>query len=138
MSFGLGRACRSAFRAVLFASVMLVVWAFARPAHAAWAPLCDDRGASAIAPPPLLLSPEETIARADTSGCDRDATARLAALGADHTRSFSPDAGGDAALPAPAIASLARYENGPFHAPVRPTDRPPVSPRSRVERPPRV
>jgi hypothetical protein len=119
---------------------MLVVWAFARPAHAAWAwaPLCDDRGASAVAPPPLLVAPDETITRAEPSGCDRDATARLAALGADHTRSSSADAGGEAALPVLATASLARYENGPFHPPVRPTDHPPVSPRSRVERPPRV
>jgi hypothetical protein len=48
----------------LFASVLLALWAFVRPAMAMPAGLCDDRGACAIAPPPSLQTPEASIRRA--------------------------------------------------------------------------
>src|SRR5947209_17163186 len=54
-----GSMARVVLRAVLFGSVVLALWSLARPASAAIAPLCDDRGASAIAPPPLLQAPDD-------------------------------------------------------------------------------
>jgi hypothetical protein len=134
MSFGCGRA----LRAVLFASVLLAVWAFALPARAAWAPLCDDRGASVLAPPPALEAPDEAITRTASAACDRDATSRLTALSADHGKGVSRSAGCDAAVPVTATRPPARCDNGPWHGSPRATERPPASIRSRVERPPRI
>jgi hypothetical protein len=53
-----------ALRAVLAFSVALALWALARPALAAPAPFCDDRAASATAPPPTLEAPDVGIQRA--------------------------------------------------------------------------
>jgi hypothetical protein len=58
---------RAAYRAALFVSVMLAVWAVARPASAAPAPLCDDRGATVVALPPALEAPDIAIERARLS-----------------------------------------------------------------------
>jgi hypothetical protein len=55
---------RAFVRAALFGSVFLALWTLARPAAAALAPLCDDRGASAVAAPPPLEAPDEAIERA--------------------------------------------------------------------------
>jgi hypothetical protein len=63
------RLCR-VFRTVLVASFALAVWTLARPAQAAPAPLCDDRGASALAPPPALEAPDIAVQRARaTAAC---------------------------------------------------------------------
>jgi hypothetical protein len=43
---------------------VLALWTLARPALAMPAGLCDDRGASAIAPAPALEAPEIAIRRA--------------------------------------------------------------------------
>jgi hypothetical protein len=58
---------RRALRAVLVSSLTLVLWTLARPAYAMPAPLCDDRGATAIAPPFALEAPEGAIERARTT-----------------------------------------------------------------------
>jgi hypothetical protein len=64
---------RALLRAALFGSVFLTLWTLARPASAAIAPLCDDRGASGIALPPPLEAPEDAIQRARaTATCERD------------------------------------------------------------------
>ena len=55
---------RRALRAVLFAIVTIALWTVARPAKAMPAGFCDDRGASAIAPDPLLEAPDVAIQRA--------------------------------------------------------------------------
>lgn len=55
------------FRALRFAiaaGLALAVWTIASPAWAAPAPYCDDRGASAIAPPPALEAPDVAVQRA--------------------------------------------------------------------------
>ena len=50
------------FRTAIFAGVMLALWTLGRPAHAATlAPFCDDRGATALAPPPALEAPDEAV-----------------------------------------------------------------------------
>jgi hypothetical protein len=49
----------------MFAGVVLALWAFVRPAMAMPAGLCDDRGACAIAPPPSLQTPDDSIRRSD-------------------------------------------------------------------------
>jgi hypothetical protein len=54
---------RRAVRVAVMLGVVLAVWTIARPASAAVAPFCDDRGASAIAPPPTLESPNDVIQR---------------------------------------------------------------------------
>lgn len=58
---------RRALRALLVSSLALALWAVARPAHASLAPLCDDRGATAIAPPVALEAPEGAFERARAS-----------------------------------------------------------------------
>jgi len=126
-----------ALRNALVTSLVLALWAFARPASAAPAPLCDDRGASAIAPPPALEAPDEAIARARLSTtCPGDdlpvgrtvapahrgvaPPAASVDLGLPATQSVPPSSGGD---PIPATATEARPRAGV---------------RARVERPPRA
>jgi hypothetical protein len=48
----------------MFACTLLAMWTVALPALAAPAPYCDDRGASAMAPPPVLQPTDEAILRA--------------------------------------------------------------------------
>jgi hypothetical protein len=56
-------------RCLTLASI-LVVWLVARPA-AASAPLCDDRGASALAPLPVLDAPNASLNVGERGdGCD--------------------------------------------------------------------
>jgi hypothetical protein len=124
-------------RAVLVAGVWLAVLTVARPAHAAWAPLCDDRGASALAPPPLLQAPEDVITRASNARCDRDAASLLSTLRRGHERVDSPDPDGDAALPAATIPVLLQQSRSATSTPAREIERPPSAMRARVERPPR-
>jgi hypothetical protein len=60
-------------RQLLCASLLLALWTIARPAVAALppAPFCDDRGASGLAPAPLLDATDVAIERArSTSPCD--------------------------------------------------------------------
>jgi hypothetical protein len=73
-------------RGMFAALAALAVWLVARPSFAASydAPLCDDRGATVIAPPPTLV-PVRTffdVAAADSSCPDRDGD-KLALRGAD-------------------------------------------------------
>jgi hypothetical protein len=64
---------RRTLRAVLFAIVTIALWTVARPAHAMPAPFCDDRGATAIAEPPLLVAPEIAVHRAiAAASCDAE------------------------------------------------------------------
>jgi hypothetical protein len=57
-------------RTVWLVATALAAWCLVTPARAA-APYCDDRGASAVAPPPQLQAPETTIERTtEPSRCD--------------------------------------------------------------------
>jgi hypothetical protein len=76
---------RAFLRAVLFGSVFLALWTLARPASAAIAPLCDDRGASGIALPPPLEAPQDAIQRARlTATCERDEIPLGSSVGPTH------------------------------------------------------
>jgi hypothetical protein len=59
-------------RAAITTSLALALFVLARPARAASAPFCDDRGASAIAAPPVLEEPHDAIRRASVTSCDTD------------------------------------------------------------------
>jgi hypothetical protein len=132
-----------AIRTAVFASVMLAVWSFARPAHAqALAPFSDDRGATGIALPPPLQGPEDAVERAaipPSFSFDFDEPGFGLGLAFDHGHHPGPSAAPDhdravgvssiAVPPAGATASLVfdlRETNPPFVEPAR------------VERPPRV
>lgn len=127
---------RRALRLVLVSSLGLALWFVALPARASTAPFCDDRGASALAPPPTLVGGDPTtqIGRLDVS-CEGEDILVGATITRGHpTPVPAPDA------PDPYLASAAL-------AVVPPTgeelDRPPSEPprtedvRSRIERPPR-
>jgi hypothetical protein len=127
---------RRALRAALFAVVAVVVWTVARPARAAPAPFCDDRGASALAAPPALEAPDDAIRRAVFSGCDHDKLESGISVRSPHERvaSQSDDSSScwrsDGTVPSPAL------EATPGSVFVRLPRIVGVS--SRVERPPRA
>ncbi len=77
---------RGVFRAALFVGLVLALWTLPRSAAAMPAGLCDDRGATAIAPP-SLEAPDEAIqrARAPASSCLGDALDGRAAISHAHT-----------------------------------------------------
>jgi len=60
-----------AIRAALFTGLVLALWTFARPARAdVLAPFCDDRGATALAPPPALEPTDQALLRASAPPSD--------------------------------------------------------------------
>jgi hypothetical protein len=128
------------FRTAIFAGVMLALWLVGRPAHAAsFAPFCDDRGATALAPPPALEATDEAVRRAATRPCDADTEAPVfgLALQSAHriVRTFSADAT-PAAPPAPPRVLPTPLLDGPIAFVARETP-PQAGVRYRVERPPR-
>jgi hypothetical protein len=128
-----------ALRAALFASIVLAVWSFARPARAAsLAPFCDDRGATALASPPALEAPEEAVQRAAAPPCDLFEDTSVYALAFDHGQRPGPSAspGAESALAAHAIV-VAPPASQPIAFVLSETS-PPYGVRYRVERPPRV
>jgi hypothetical protein len=61
------RRFRRLIRVAITASLVLALWAIARPASAAtasMAPFCDDRGATAVASPPVLPMLDQAFFRA--------------------------------------------------------------------------
>jgi len=126
---------RRALRAAIFTALVFVLWSFSRPAFAASAPFCDDRGATALAAPPALEATGEAIVRARFSSCEYGRPLLELAVGPAH-RSITPpadDAGfGCATAPArlePAASGLLEVSF------VVPPPRHGI--RGRVERPPR-
>jgi len=133
---------RAFLRAALFGSVFLTLLTLALPASAAVAPLCDDRGASAIAGPPLLEAPDEAIARVAvaaaahaSSPCSREELPYGASVSPVHKGPSSAASSADQALPSASsyLILLAGHEltAGELEA------RPPDGVRVRIERPPR-
>ncbi len=75
--------------AALAIGLLALVSAWSRPAFASdaaqrWAPYCDDRGATAVAPPPALEAPDEAIRRAAASPCAADELALHAVASQGH------------------------------------------------------
>jgi hypothetical protein len=125
-------------RAVLFASVMLAVWSFARPAQAqVLAPYSDDRGATGIALPPALEAPEDAVERA-AAPPHLSFEDPLFGLAFDHGRRGGPSAGPgqEPAVAVRAIAILPASSELLVFTPCETS--PPIGERTRVERPPRV
>jgi hypothetical protein len=71
-------------RAALFVGFVLALWALARPASAMPAGLCDDRGASAIAPAPSLEVPDVALMRTKATLCPLDGGPVRATVGPAH------------------------------------------------------
>jgi hypothetical protein len=94
-------------RPLLAVLAALAVWLVAWPAAAAVAPLCDGRGASALAPAPTLDAPDASIDVGGAEGC-------VDLLERDHSfhqgRAPKP-------LPSPAGADLLPVASGVYLAP---------------------
>jgi hypothetical protein len=107
---------RRALRAVLFAIVTIALWTVARPAQAMPAGFCDDRGASAVAPDPLLEAPDVAIQRARIApACDGEEVQLGTAIAPGHGQPPIASASADPALPSatpavvPASGSLRTF-----------------------------
>jgi hypothetical protein len=126
---------RRALRAVLFAIVTVALWTVSRPAHAAVAPMCDDRGASMIASPPTLQAPDAVLAQGSRS-CDGEDFLDGSAVAPGQAPRVVPASPGDPALVPvtptvlpPAVLGAAPAWDSPWIDP--------SGVRWRVERPPR-
>jgi hypothetical protein len=128
---------RRVLRSVLIAGLALAVWTFARPAYAAPAPYCDDRGASAIAQPPVLEAPDVAVQRArlSTQCVGEDMLLFHATIAPGHARLAMPGSDAQHALCTPPVfpppIGCGLLDPTPLQA------RPCSGVRSRVERPPR-
>jgi len=92
---------RRSLRAVLFAIVTIALWTVARPAQAMPAGFCDDRGASAIAPDPLLEASDVAIQRAHVASvCDGEEVQLGAAAAPGHGQPAVDAVALDPAVPA--------------------------------------
>lgn len=129
------RVVRAAVLCAAFAATMLAVMTLTRPAHAAPAPFCDDRGATALAAPPALEAPDVAIRRVRVTGCNLDFDVLMASLSPWHGKaSATADAPGPVGLIAAQVT--APSDSTPLLA-TEPPGRPCVGARGRVERPPR-
>jgi hypothetical protein len=92
---------RRVVRTIVFAGTLIALWLIAAPAFASSAPLCDDRGATGVAPAPALQAPEDIIARAmsPTPDCLGGGASSELAITASHDAPAPPDADGGFALP---------------------------------------
>ena len=129
------RRLHRALRFVLATGLALALWTLARPAMAAPAPYCDDRGASAIAPAPVLEAPDVGIERARTAACPGDDAPTGAALTRGRIPSAPPSVGSEPVLPVWGAPRAAPPGNRIDPAPVE--ESPHDGVRWRVERPPR-
>jgi hypothetical protein len=128
---------RRALRAFLVSSLALALWTVSRPAHASPAPLCDDRGATAIAPPLALEAPEGAIERARTPvTCPGSDVPYGSTVDRGHRGMAGATTAAQPVLPASATG-LVPPPGVTVDPPARFTD-PPEGVRSRVERPPRA
>lgn len=128
---------RGVLRVALSVGLMLALWTVSRPAAAAMpAGVCDDRGASAIAPPPALEGPEEAIQRARAPfSCGGEFDARVSVF-PGHRGGAVPEQGPPSALPAD-LPLLPAPEVGPSLLASSPDTLRGFAVHFRVERPPR-
>jgi len=127
---------RRAIRTLLVTSVVLALWTLARPAMAASAPFCDDRGASGMAASPALEAPDVAVQRARaTPACPGGGVLLGATLTRGHPGPAPSVVQAEPMIP-PALLPLVAPPGDTLDAP--PTvDTPREGARSRVERPPR-
>lgn len=126
-----------AFRTAIFVGVMLALWLVGRPAHAAtFAPFCDDRGATALAPPPTLEATDEAVRRTAAPPCDGEAPIFGLALQPAHRVVPTASAAATPAATTAPLPLLPSPLDGPIAFVARETARP-AGVRYRVERPPR-
>jgi len=127
---------RPALRALLASSLALALWTLARPALAASAPFCDDRAASATAPPPALEAPDVAIQRAKVAAtCAGEELPFGATLRHGRPRSVASTVAAEPARVTGRVLMVAPPRT-PFDPP-RVSESPGQSVRSRIERPPR-
>jgi hypothetical protein len=128
---------RRALRAFLVSSLALALWTLSRPAHASPAPLCDDRGATAIAPPLALQAPEGAIERAHTPvACPGGDAPYGSTIARGHRAGTGAATAAQPVLP-PSQTALVPPPDATLDPPARFTE-PPDGVRPRVERPPRA
>ena len=120
-------------RIVVFGATVATLWLIALPAMAS-GPICDDRGATVIAPSPMLIVPEQSLIASDVDDCD--ASSQQASV---HRHRVPAEpivfSASDAALPTSALRVFA-----PTGGEARwfvDRDAPSIGVRTRVERPPR-
>jgi hypothetical protein len=121
---------------LLAASLALAVWTVARPAQATTAPFCDDRGASAMAPPPVLEAPDVGVQRAAVpASCPDEDVLLGTTVRSGRVASAPLTVGGDPLLlPTQAKTAVPPAESMTILPPV---ESPREGVRFRIERPPR-
>ena len=127
--------CHRVFRSALVLGLVLTLWTFARPALAARAPFCDDRGATAMAPPPALEAPDIGVIRARVSVCEAGERSFFAIVTPARSNVSPPLGEADQALPSRSL-HVVPAEDSLADLPM-PGARPDAGVRHRVERPPR-
>jgi hypothetical protein len=117
----------------------LVVWAVAKPAFAA-APLCDFRGATAIAPTPELETPQTSIdaATGDDDDCLLSLTSVSAAQDGRAPEPTPPNASGGESAVLGAVSRVMSASSEIDGAKMDSLDGERSAERGRVDRPPRV
>lgn len=118
---------------VVFAATLATLWLVAFPAMAS-GPLCDDRGATAIAPTPAAMHAEQSLLALDDDDCDHDA--HLPAVQRHRAPAEAITfAEADSALPTNALRVFASPADAPLATYV--AEAPRAGVRLRVDRPPR-
>jgi hypothetical protein len=130
---------RRILRALFVASVAVIAWATARPCWAAstpYAPLCDDRGASAIAPPPTFEATDEAIRRARAPSCGTDAPSLFASIRSGRATASPKSHSVELGLPIRLTWTVSRVSEAVTPSALDQIDSHGV--RARVERPPEL
>jgi hypothetical protein len=104
-----------------------MTWVVARPAWAAGpsAALCDDRGASAIAPPPTFEATDDAIRQTLADGCGAGAQSLFASVVPARSAGSQAGHSADPALPLHVTLALSLAS-----VPIVPTPLPATYPRS--------
>ena len=122
---------------LLAASLALALWTVALPAQASNAPFCDDRGASAMAPAPVLEAPDVGVQRAAVpASCPDEEVLLGTTVRAGRVTSAPPTVGGEPVL-LPSRAKMV-FPRGENLTNLPPVESPREGVRFRIERPPRA
>jgi hypothetical protein len=135
MTYSVAAMIGRALRAALFAALVLALWTVTRPAHAASAPFCDDRGATALAAPPALEASDEAIRRALALGCEHEKVEFGLAVRAPHRSAAPPSNDPDRGWQSPVTLPGPAQDETVVSVQVGAS--PWIGVRFRVERPPR-